>query len=141
MTGPSGGEVHPRRPWWRRWWGTRAERRACRWLRRHGFTVIARNASCPLGELDIVALDGATLVFVEVRSTAGDDPSVPAASVDRDKQFRLSRMALWFRRRHRLQALDARFDVLAISWPLGGEPRIEHIRDAFAMVGAGGMDG
>lgn len=94
-----------------------------------------------MGELDIVALDGATLVFVEVRSTAGVDPSIPAASVDREKQFRVSRMALWFRRRHRLQALDARFDVLAISWPHGGEPRIEHHRDAFAMAVIDGMDG
>lgn len=141
MSGPSVGAIHPRRPWWRRWWGTRAERRACGWVRRQGWTIVARNASCPLGELDIVALDGATLVFVEVRSTAGNDTAIPAASVDREKQSRLSRMALWFRLRHRLQALDMRFDVLAVAWPPGGQPRIEHYRDAFEMDGVVGMDG
>lgn len=141
MSGPLAGENHPRRPWWRRWWGTRAERRACQWLRRLGWTIVARNASCPLGELDIVALDGATLVFVEVRSTSGTDPLVPAASVDREKQRRLSRMALWFRQRHRLQALDTRFDVIALAWPPGAEPLIEHHRSAFCLADSTGMDG
>ncbi|MBU6294410.1 MAG: YraN family protein [Planctomycetes bacterium] len=132
--------MDPRRPWWRRWWGNRSERHAQRCLRRLGWTIIARNASCPMGELDIVALDGATLVFVEVRSTSGSDPMVPAASVDREKQARVARMAIWFRRRHRLEALDCRFDVLAIAWPPGADPVVEHHRDAFDIPVHGGMD-
>ena len=46
-------------PWWRRWFGTRSERAAARFLRRLGYRIVARNYSCPYGELDLVALDGA----------------------------------------------------------------------------------
>lgn len=102
---------------------------------------MARNVACHLGELDLVALDGTTLVILEVRSTSGTDPSVPAASVDHEKQRRLSRMALWFRRRYRLQALDLRLDVLAIAWPEGQHPVFEHIPNAFPLQEATVLDG
>ena len=59
----------PRKPWWRRWFGSRSERAAERFLRRLGYRVVARNYSCSHGELDLVAVDGACVVFVEVRST------------------------------------------------------------------------
>ena len=58
-----------RKPWWRRWFGTRSERAAARFLRGLGYRILSRNYSCPLGELDLVALDSDCLVFVEVRST------------------------------------------------------------------------
>jgi putative endonuclease len=125
-----------RRPWWRRWFGTRSERAAARFLRRLGLRVVARNWSCPQGELDLVALDGRTLVFVEVRSTESDDPERPAASVDLTKQTRLTAIALAFLRTHRLLGQSARFDVLALSWPpLQREPHIVHHRNAFEAVG------
>src|SRR3954470_22530280 len=107
----------PRKPWWRRWFGTRSERAAARFLRRKGYRVVARNYTCPLGELDLVALDGACLVFVEVRSTESADPTVAAASVDLEKQRRLTRLALHFLQRKNLLNRAARFDVLAVSWP------------------------
>jgi putative endonuclease len=91
--------------------------------------------------LDVVALDGTTLVILEVRSTSGNDTSVPAASVDYDKQRRLSRMALWFRRRHRFQSLDLRLDVLAISWPEGQQPVFEHHPNAFPIQECSVLDG
>ena len=62
-----------RKPWWRRWFGTRSERAASRFLKRLGYRIVACNYSCPLGELDLVALDQGCLVFVEVRSTGGED--------------------------------------------------------------------
>jgi putative endonuclease len=125
-----------RRPWWRRWFGTRSERAAARFLRRLGLRVVARNWSCPLGELDLVAVEGRTLVFVEVRSTESDDAERPAASVDQAKQTRLTNLALAFLRAHRLLGHSARFDVLAISWPPGQrQPLIVHHRDAFEAVG------
>ena len=48
----------PRKPWWRRWFGTRSERAAARFLQRLGYRILARNYTCPHGELDLVALDG-----------------------------------------------------------------------------------
>jgi putative endonuclease len=118
--------------WWRRWFGSRSERRAARFLRQQGFRILVRNWSTPLGELDIVALDGPCIVFVEVRSTAKDDPGRPADSVDFAKQKRLTRMALQFLQAKHLLGREARFDVLAISWPTDRrEPVIEHFRSAF----------
>jgi putative endonuclease len=121
-----------RAPWWRRWFGTRAERAAARFLRQQGFRILARNYTCPLGELDLIALDGTCVVFVEVRSTGGDDPTRPAASVDEGKQRRLTRLALAYLQQHRLLGRPARFDVLAVSWPDGQRrPQFVHHRSAF----------
>jgi putative endonuclease len=86
--------------------------------------------------LDLVAADGRTVVFVEVRSTGGADADRPAASVDEAKQARLTRIALEFLRRHGLLGQAARFDVLALSWPPGQrEPQVVHYRQAFEAVG------
>ena len=126
----------PTKPWWRRWFGTRSERAAARFLRRLGYRILARNWSCPLGELDLVALDGACLIFVEVRSTERADAERPAASVDAVKQRRLTDLALCFLQQHRLLDRAARFDVLAVSWPANRRaPAIVHYRDAFPAVG------
>jgi putative endonuclease len=126
----------PRKPWWRRWFGTRSERAARRYLRRLGYRIVASNYSCPHGELDLVAIDGACVVFIEVRSTESADAARAAASVDHAKQRRLTNLALYFLQQHRLLNHSARFDVLAISWPPEcAEPVIVHHRDAFPAVG------
>jgi putative endonuclease len=124
-------------PWWRRWFGSRAERAAAHFLKRQGYRLLARNYSCPLGELDLIALDGECVVFVEVRSTSGADPTVAAASVGTEKQRRLTRLALAFLQQHHLLGRAARFDVLALSWPEGcRQPVIVHHRSAFEAAGS-----
>jgi putative endonuclease len=129
-----------RKPWWRRWFGSRSERAALRFLQRLGYRIVARNYSCPLGELDIVAIDDGTLVFVEVRSTGNDDPTRPAVSVDYSKQKRLTNLAVRFLQSKRLLDRPARFDVLAVSWPASKtEPVILHYPNAFEAVGRGQM--
>jgi putative endonuclease len=126
----------PVKPWWRRWFGTRSERAAVRFLRRKGYRVVARNYRCPRGELDVVALDNGCIVFVEVRSTESDDATRPAVSVDAAKQRRLTDLALCFLQQHRLLDRPARFDVLAVSWPPNQrEPAIVHYQSAFEAVG------
>src|SRR5437764_11197141 len=125
-----------RKPWWRRWFGTRSERAAARFLRRLGYRILTRNYSCPHGELDLIALDGRCVVFVEVRSTGSADVVRPAASVDDVKQRRLTNLALYYLQQNRLLDCAARFDVLALSWPANQcEPTIVHHRAAFAAVG------
>jgi putative endonuclease len=124
------------RPWWRRWFGSRSERAAARFLKRHGFRILVRNYSCPMGELDLVALDGRCVVFVEVRSTEASDLTKAAASVDAAKQRRLTKLAVHFLQKKRLLDQAARFDVLTVSWPPDrAEPIIEHHRNAFEAVG------
>jgi putative endonuclease len=124
------------RPWWRRWFGTRSERAAQRFLVRLGYRIVARNWSCDLGELDLIALDGDTIVFVEVRSTGNNDTERPVLSVDRAKQERLTKLAVRFLQQKKLLGHAARFDVLAIAWPADRkEPAIEHYPNAFEAVG------
>jgi putative endonuclease len=131
----------PRKPWWRRWFGGRSERAAGRYLKRQGFRVLVRNYICRVGELDLVALDGTVVVFVEVRSTEAGALEKTAASVDAEKQRRLSQTALYFLQQRRLLDRPARFDVLAVSWPAdSSEPRILHIRHAFEATGRFQMD-
>jgi putative endonuclease len=101
---------------------------------------VARNYTCPLGEIDLVALDGECIVFVEVRSTGGTDSSRAALSVDYNKQKRLTALALRYLQANKLLDRSARFDVLAVSWPPNrSEPDIVHYQNAFEAVGRGQM--
>jgi putative endonuclease len=132
---PSGG--FSRWPWWRRWFGRRSERAAARFLRRLGYRVLAANVSDRDGELDLIALDGPTLVVVEVRSTAGDDLERTAASVDFRKQRKTPAAGVRFlARRGLLEGVAVRFDVLVIGWPPAArEPVVRHYPHAFEAVG------
>jgi putative endonuclease len=123
------------KPWWRRWFGSRSERAAAKYLRRLGYRIVLRNFTCPFGEIDLIALDGRCVVFVEVRSTEAASMDAPAASVDAVKQRRLTKLAVYFLQKKRLQDHPARFDVLTVSWPAGcREPAIEHFPNAFEAV-------
>jgi putative endonuclease len=128
---------NPARPrWWKRWFGGRSEKSAETFLKELGYRILARNYSCKLGELDLVALDGAFVVFVEVRSTGGEDSLRAAQSVNLAKQRRLTRLALHFLKRHKLLDRPARFDVLAVRWPDGQDrPEITHYPNAFEACG------
>ena len=87
------------------------------------------------GELDLIALDGRTIVFVEVRSTEDRDLQYPTASVDYVKQKRLTKLATYWLQKKRLLDHPARFDVLILGWPAdAAEPTIEHFRNAFEAV-------
>jgi len=127
-------------PWYRRWFGRRSERAAAKYLRSLRFRVLAANVSDPTGELDLLALDGETLVVVEVRSTASDRENAleeTAASVDLRKQRKITGATLRFlATRKLLGKIAVRFDVLAMSWPAHSrEPIVKHIRHAFEATG------
>ncbi len=123
-------------PWWRRWFGRRSERAAAKFLRRQRLRVLAANLYEQVGEIDLLALDGRTIVVVEVRSTERDDLDRVAASVDFRKQRKLTEASLRFLARRKLLGEAVRFDVLAVSWPPGArEPKFLHIRHAFDAVG------
>lgn len=126
--------------WPERSLGQRGEAAAARYLRRRGYRIVARGDRAVLGELDLVAVDGRTLVFVEVKTRESHDAGHPTDAVDADKQRRLSRLALGYLRRHDLLECPARFDVMAVTWPAGARtPRIEHFQNAFEAAGVDGM--
>ena len=122
-------------PWWRRWFGRRAERSAARFLSRRGFRILAVNLDDRLGELDILAWHDVSLVIVEVRSSESRSLDELAATVDRAKQMRITAAAVRFLSRRKLLGTTVRFDVLAVRWPPGGSPEFLHLPDAFPAVG------
>lgn len=116
--------------------GRRAEDLACRHLEAQGLRLLERNYRCRAGEIDLVMLEDATLVLVEVRSRTTTTHGGAAATVDAGKQRRFIRAArhLLLARPH-LRRLPARFDVVAIDPGAGADadPAITWIRDAFRL--------
>jgi putative endonuclease len=112
--------------------GRRGERTAVKFLKRNRYKILHRGYRILGGELDIVAVDGRTIVFVEVKTRASHDAGHPAEAVDSHKQRQLTQLALAYLRRYQLQNYPARFDVVAITWPAGNaRPTIEHFKNAF----------
>ena len=109
--------------------GGRGESTAVDYLRQRGFKIITRNFRCPLGEIDIIAKDRGTLVFVEVKTRVIDDIA-PEEHVNHFKRHQLTKTARYYLSRYKEQP-PARFDVVAIVWPEGSEPQIRHMPDAF----------
>lgn len=110
--------------------GDRGENLAARYLRNIGYKIIVRNFRCPLGEIDIIARDGPTLVFVEVKTRAYDDPA-PEDQVGQEKRQQLTKAAKVYLSRYGIPQPPARFDVVAIVWPDRSEPQIRHTPNAF----------
>jgi putative endonuclease len=110
--------------------GDRGENVAAKFLRNLGYTIILRNYRCDCGEVDIIARDGKTLVFVEVKTRAYDDPT-PEEQVNPTKQHQLTKAAKLYLTRYGTPQPPARFDVIAIVWPTGRDPMIRHTTDAF----------
>jgi len=110
--------------------GAEGERRAEALLRAERYTIVARNYRCPLGEIDLVALDHGTVVFVEVKTRTSAGHGSPLEAVDRRKQRQLQRAAQYYLATHRLVGRDARFDVVGVCWDAGAA-RCELVRNAF----------
>ena len=110
--------------------GDRGENLAARYLRNRGYKIIARNYRCETGEIDIVAKDGRTLVFVEVKTRAYDDPT-PEDQVNAAKQHQITKAAKTYLSRYGVPQPPARFDVVAVVWPNGRDPLIRHTPHAF----------
>lgn len=112
--------------------GERGERAAAEYLERLGFRIVARQFRCRFGELDLVAVEGERIVFVEVKAREEAVRGRPIEAVDDRKRERMSKAAVYFLKRKRLLGRPARFDVVGVLWPAGAAvPTIEHVRDAF----------
>ena len=126
--------------WLAGWLGNEGERLAARYLKRQGYRILARRYRTALGEIDLIARDGACIVIVEVKTRRSDAAGQPHEAVDTYKQAQLTRLALAFLKQHGLLEHAARFDVVSIVWQdARAEPEIVHFRNAFEPPGRGQM--
>jgi len=110
--------------------GISGEDLACAELRRRGYEILERRYRTRFGEIDIIAKDGDTVVFVEVKARLTDDFGGAAAAVTAWKQRRIAAMAVDYLARRRLHDCPCRFDVVAVDIEEAG-PRITVYANAF----------
>ena len=119
--------------------GPRGETLACRFLRKAGMKVLARNYRCPAGEVDLIALDRSTrktqraetIVFVEVKTRASDRYASPAAAVDSRKADQVRSAAAYYIAHHPTAGYRTRYDIVAVVLPDDAQPQVRHLPDAF----------
>ena len=111
--------------------GRRGEDEAVRYLKALGYRIVGRRERILRGDIDIVALDGRTVVFVEVRSRSDTRHGHPAETVGIVKRRRLAELATAYIRRHRLEDCSVRIDVVAVTFVPDARPVVEHYQNAF----------
>ncbi len=114
--------------------GAKGEKLAAKFLKRKGYKIIQRNYKCKLGEIDIIAKQDRTIVFVEVKTRRTQEFGPPQYAITAAKRGQISRVALLYIREKKMVEQNCRFDVIAITFsPESRKPRIEHIENAFPL--------
>ena len=113
--------------------GKTGEDLALQEIERLGYRCIARNYRCALGEVDLVAADGDTLVFIEIKTRRGKSLAYAKEAVTLRKRRQLSKVALAYMKANRCPDAKARFEVVAVNLS-GGVSRIEVVKDAFELA-------
>lgn len=118
--------------------GQQGERAAARYLRRQGFTILAAQRRTRYGEIDLIAVDDKTVVFVEVKTRRKDGGIRPADAIDQLRRRRMTRAANAYLKAHGLLECPARFDVVEVIWPEdASRPEVRHHPNAFPAEGRG----
>jgi len=113
--------------------GKLGEQMAAAYLEKAGYLILEQNYRCRFGEIDIVAKDGDTIVFVEVKSRRSENYGLPQLAVGHEKQRRISKISLYYLQTHCFYCSNARFDVVAVSLRAENS-HIELIKDAFELA-------
>lgn len=112
--------------------GRAGEKESERFLRRQGHKIVCRNYRCPAGEIDLISLDGKTIVFTEVKTRSDSERANPEDAVNPTKRRRLVASAKCFIQQTRSQGRAYRFDILALTVNAKGGLDIEHFKGAFS---------
>lgn len=94
--------------------GRKGERAAVRFLKNRGYEILETNWVCFAGEADIIALDGSTLCFVEVKTRTGVQKGFPSEAVNAKKRDRYEKIAACYLQTYHKTELSVRFDVISI---------------------------
>lgn len=111
--------------------GKKGEDIAVSYLKKQGYKIIERNYKTKLGEIDIIASDKGVVAFIEVRSNNSGKFGSPLETINRDKELKITRPALMYIKRHKLEDSPCRFDIVSVKAVDSVCPEIELIRDAF----------
>jgi putative endonuclease len=111
--------------------GLEGEQAAADYLQKQGCSILERNFSTKHGEVDLIAREKNTLVFVEVKLRRTSQFGSPQEAVTRSKIIQIGRAALDYIVKKRLGSVSCRFDVIALQPAQDGKFAIEHFRDAF----------
>lgn len=110
--------------------GRHGEALAVKYLKKLSYKILERNYRCPLGEIDIIAKDKNTIVFVEVKTRKSNEIIEPFESIGQKKQAKLRSLAEFYLQEKEIADCETRFDVLSIV-QTDKENEIEHIINAF----------
>lgn len=111
--------------------GEQGEKLAAAYLKRLGYLIVTTNYRCRMGEIDIIAEEAGTLVFVEVKCRTGNVFGEPYEAVTRNKMAQMSKVALEYLSRNNMHGKSARFDVVSLKLFEAQAPQFELIRNAF----------
>ena len=111
--------------------GRRGETLAYWYLRRAGYTIVARNRRLHGGELDLIGWDGPVLAFVEVKTRTSSVAGPPELAVNRGKRKRIIKAANQYMRRIERKGLTYRFDITSVAWDPHEGLQVRLIKDAF----------
>ena len=118
--------------------GDRGEDAAVRYLKKRKYRIVARQFRNTIGEIDIIARQGKTIVFVEVKTRRSDSAGQPSEAVTPTKQRQITRVALSWLKDNDWLNRPARFDIIGIIWADDDKsPEIRHFENAFEPVGSG----
>ncbi len=109
--------------------GREGENRAAEHLLEAGYAILERNFRCRLGEVDLIARWGQTIVYVEVKTRRSARHGWACEAVPPGKQHRIRRIAALYQA-HLSPTLDCRFDVITLYWK-AGRWRLDHLQDCF----------
>ena len=113
--------------------GQKSESLAVDCLKKNGYKIIQQNYRTKLGEIDIIAKQGKSLVFIEVKARKSDRFGRPEMAVTPKKQRKISMTALYYLKSTKQSNIKARFDVVAIKSTSNG-PDIKIIKNAFELA-------
>lgn len=109
-------------------WG---EDKAVEYLHDKGLNILDRNYRCPVGEIDIIAMQDNTLVFIEVKTRRSLSFGLPAESVTFKKQVKYFKIAQYYMKEKGIKDWSCRFDVIEVILNRNGSCQFNHIVDAF----------
>lgn len=110
--------------------GRYGEQLAKTYLEQNGYQIVITNWRCSIGEIDIIATQNKTIIFVEVRSRHTDTTEAAFESITQKKQLKMAKLAEAYISEHRLEESNWRIDVIGVAVPRYGKAIIDHVEDA-----------